>query len=290
MENNDAWQEIGGSGPGQLVLAVDFTATGRPDARFADLIGLAGTGHPVWETMPQAIATDVGPGGAAYLDHWFEAVRATGRPVGAVLGFCAGAVYAAALADRLTQWQESAPRLILFDPELANALGLYWQFHKSVQLFEGILGPEPVARADAAGHRALQAAEADGTPDGLRALGTELVRLFREVSGPAFDELELDAESRAEFTESFTAFVAYVVAAGDFPSAEPWKKAVAFSSASPLSGLNKLRSTDPNSAAEAVARELRFDCDHMDLLRDERAAQALAGLLSSQDLSRQIRM
>ncbi|MGW2642994.1 hypothetical protein [Streptomyces sp. NPDC001348] len=286
MHNNDVWLKMGGnSSRDALVLAVDFTATGRPDARFSDLFSLTAAGrHHVWETMPQAIATDVGPGGQEYLDRWFDSVRETGRPVGAVLGFCAGSVYAAALAERLTQWQESAPQLILFDPELANPLGLYWQFHTSLNLFESIVGPEPISAANTEGHRVLE------STDDIRVLGTELVRLFRSVSEPAFDELDLDEESRAEFTESFTAFVAYVVAAGDFDSMENWHRAVAFSSATPLSGLNRLRSADPETAARVVAREIRFGSEHMNLLRDEAAAKALDALLSPQDLSRQIRM
>jgi hypothetical protein len=285
VENKEAWLDIGGNGPGDLVLAVDFTATGRPDARFADLIELAGTGHTVWETMPQAIATDIGPSGDAYLDRWFDDVRASGRTVGAVLGFCAGAVYASALADRIAQWQEKTPQLLLFDPELANALGLYWQFHKSVELFAQIVGEEPVAKAQEAGREVLE------STDDLGTLGTALVRMFREISEPAFDELELEPESRAEFTESFTSFVAYVVAASQVATPAGWTKAVAFSSASPFSGLNKLRSDEnPDGAAGAVARELRFDCDHMDLLRNEKAARALADLLTAQDLPRQIRM
>ncbi|MCZ4123209.1 hypothetical protein [Streptomyces sp. H39-S7] len=287
MEKSDAWWEIGGKGPGDLVLAVDFTATGRPDARFADIVGLTATSHPVWETMPQAIATDIGPSGEEYLDRWFEDVRASGRPVGAVLGFCAGAVYAAALAGRIAQWQERAPQLVLFDPEPANAFGLLWQFHNSVELFAGIIGAEPVAEAQETARRTLEA-----DPENLGHIGPVLVGLFRQISEAAFDEIELEPESRTEFTESFTSFVAYVVAAGQLNSsaATAWTDAVAFSSGSPLSGLNRLRSTDPDGAAGAVARELRFDCDHTDLLRDEGAATALAELLTAQDLSRQIRM
>ncbi|MEV7190607.1 hypothetical protein AB0N81_02195 [Streptomyces sp. NPDC093510] len=272
-----AWSEIGGKGSGDLVLAVDFTATGRPDARFADLVELSATDRPVWESMPQAIATDIGPGGAVYLDRWTEEIRADGRRVGAVLGFCAGAVFAAELADRIAAWQDGAPRLLLFDPEKANAVGLYWQFHQSIALFEGILGADAVARAGEAGRTALDAG------DGLRALGTTLVTLFKEVSEPAFEQLDLDEEDRAEFTDSFTAFVAYVVAADELPAQGSWAKATAFSSATPHSGLNPLRDKHPDGVAGPagiVARELRFDCDHPDLLRDPEAAKAFNELIA----------
>ncbi|MEU3776965.1 hypothetical protein AB0F11_27945 [Streptomyces sp. NPDC032472] len=285
MQTNDAWLDIGGNSSQGLVLAVDFTATGRPDARFADLLELAATGRPAWETLPQAIATDLGTGSATYLDRWFETVRASGRPVSAVLGFCAGATYATALADRITQWQEHAPQLILFDPEQANALGLYWQFHLSLNLFESIVGAEEIGRATAAGHEVLESTE------DLGVLGAALISLFREVSSAAFDILDLDEETRAEFTDSFTAFVAYVVAAGEFRSTDGWARAVAFSSASPHSGLNRLRNAGQEDRARSlVARELRFDCEHKDLLRDESAARALAELLTAQDLARQIRI
>lgn len=274
MENFAAWSEIGGEGPGDLVLAVDFTASGRPEARFADLFRLTDTGQPAWETESRSLPTEIGPSGQEYVERWLAPVRESGRTVSAVLGFCIGGVYAAELADRIEEFQGARPQLLLFDPEKATPQTLYWQFHKVVDLFTPLLGADRTGAVHQAGRDAIT------TTTDLASLGRELVKLFREVSEDAFEQLGFTADRRAEFTEAFTSFVAYVVGAGDLDATAAWTGAVAFTSATPVSGLNPLRTQDPAGADGVVGRELFFEAQHVDLLRDERAARTLADLLA----------
>lgn len=50
------WRDLSGGDAGSVLLAIDFDATGRPEARFTDLAAAPGPGYPLWETVPAAVA------------------------------------------------------------------------------------------------------------------------------------------------------------------------------------------------------------------------------------------
>ncbi|MFF5256848.1 hypothetical protein ACFY4K_33050 [Streptomyces leeuwenhoekii] len=273
----DSWRVLTDDKSGDIVLAVDFDATGRPEARFTDLVTAMGPGITVWETVPQSMGgADVGLTGEGYIGRWAEEVRASGRQVSAVMGFCVGSVYAAPLAERIGQWQREAPRMILFDPEQASPLSMYWQFLKVIELMSSVLSPAEAAEAREAGRLAQQENEND-----LPRLGAELLKQFQESGGLAFDRLGLDAERRAEVSVTFGSFISYLSAAGQLDPFADWRKAIAISSASPTSGLNAARAAAPGGEVDMVAQELRFGAQHTELLRDPEVARAVADLIRS---------
>ncbi|MEU1313377.1 hypothetical protein ABZ419_31405 [Streptomyces cinnamoneus] len=268
------WRVLADGNTDDIVLAVDFDATGRPEARFTDLVAAMGPGLTVWETVPQSMGAEIGLTGEGYVERWAEEVRASGRRVSAVMGFCVGSVYAAPLAERIGQWQGEAPRMVLFDPEQASPLSMYWQFLKVIELMSSVLTPAETAVARAAGQAAQQA-----NHDNLPQLGTELLKQFKEIGDLAFDRLGLDAERRAEVSVTFGSFISYLSAAGQLDPFADWRKAVAISSASPTSGLNAARSAAPGGEVDMVAEELRFTAEHTELLRDPEVARAVGDLL-----------
>jgi hypothetical protein len=117
----DGWRLLRpGSGPG-VVLSVDFTlARVRAQANFGDLARLLPEGPAVWGTgetcWPAASGSPT-----VQLEHWLRRSRDFGGEVRAVLGFCAGASLARALAERLADGGAPAPAVILLDPVAANA-------------------------------------------------------------------------------------------------------------------------------------------------------------------------
>src|SRR5690349_16843380 len=131
----------------RVILAIDFDATGRPEARFSDLAPRLKVDCAFWETVPPDLKTERTASGEAYVDYWWAAFERRPRPVAAVMGFCGGAVYAAALSERVAAWQGSEPLLLLFDPEIAVPQTLVWQFHKVVGYLAGTLPPEDIERA-----------------------------------------------------------------------------------------------------------------------------------------------
>lgn len=255
-------------GAGGLVLAVDYPFTGRPEAGFADLVGKLPRDYPVWETVPPAGGVEQGMTGADYVDRWYADVRASGGPVHAVLGFCAGSVYALALADRVAKDNGGdRPALLLFDPETPNAVTMYWQFHKVVDGLGAVLSPGEVAEAQREGQLISQEI-AD-----LNELGARLLEVFRRAGTVAFDRARLDAVRRANFVDTVTAFMSYLVAATTIDVSGGWTGATAFSSRTATNGLNLVPAED---RAGLVDQEIRFDIEHADLLRDPEVVRTVA--------------
>ncbi|ATE54489.1 hypothetical protein CNX65_15310 [Actinosynnema pretiosum] len=274
-------REVGAGGPGTgawnrlregargLLLAFDFAATGRPEASFSDLVDRLDDWE-VWETAQPPLGAEVGLGAAGYLERWAAGIPSD-RPVAAVLGFCAGGVFAGGVAEELRRTRATPPLLLLFDPEAPTALTLHHQFHKVVHSLTGVLGDDRVARVVEAGR-----AELDRATD-VAGYGARLVELFEEAGRGAFAEAGLDDEYAAELTGTYRSFVSYLVAAAQVDHVPGWAPAVALSSAGPASGLNPL----PPDVREALVREeLRFDTGHADLLRDPAVARATAALLA----------
>ncbi|MCP2170200.1 hypothetical protein [Goodfellowiella coeruleoviolacea] len=270
MAELNSWRVLTESDREEVVLAVDYAATGRPEAAFTDLAAHLDGGYEIWETVQPPLGGETGMTGADYVARWADEVRGTGRPVRAVFGFCAGGVFAGALADRVAAWQPSAPRLVLFDPEAPTEATLYYQFHKVVDSLSTLLDPEQAAAAQQAGQHAWQSGQ------GVAEVGAELVGIFERVGRDAFARAGLDAEYGEEWVATYRSFVSYLVAASHLGRTPAWATATAVSSATPTSGLNAV---DPAARAGAVAEEVRFAVTHADLLGHPEVARTVAGLL-----------
>ncbi|TDC67109.1 hypothetical protein E1258_01000 [Micromonospora sp. KC207] len=259
-----------GEGPApEVVLAVDFFATGRPEAGFTDLAPRLTSGHAIWETVPPPVGTEADMSGTDYARWWLADVEEHRPVVRACFGYCAGSNYAVTLAERIAQWQER-PRVVLFDPEAVTPLGMYGQFHKVIGNMSTVLSAEEIATAQKLGW------EAQRRQSDLRLLGQELKGVFRSEAGPAFDRLGIDDTRKDEFAATFGSFLAFLAAAVQIEPAPVWTAATAISSASPNNGLNLVAEAD---RAGLVADEVRFDLVHADLLRDTGVAKAVDELL-----------
>lgn len=142
-----AWSVLRRSEQGELVLACDFSAAGRPIATFSEFAELLTADCELWETAPPSPLETVGMTGADQVARWARDVRGSDREVRAVLGFCTGALYAAALAEEIADWQRR-PRLILLDPEPARArmMADFYESLVSVR-FAALLSPDETADA-----------------------------------------------------------------------------------------------------------------------------------------------
>lgn len=273
MAQHDAWRILTKGSRSEILLAVDFDVTGRPEARFSDLVANLATDHGVWESVPAPVDSLDGPEGVAHLNAWHQGLGANHPPVRAVMGYCVGGVYAAELAARLAETQESSPLVLLFDPELATAPTLYWQFHKVMEFMRSAGGGDEIDTALAAGRKAEEAHQ------DLADLARELVGIFRATSDSVLTPAGLDATRRAELAKVFAAFMSYLAGGGAFAPLSRWSSAVAISSCSPQSGLNGIRAHLPAGPADLVAREIRLPLEHSDLLRASEVAALVDELL-----------
>ncbi|MEY9488915.1 hypothetical protein RKD26_004709 [Streptomyces calvus] len=261
MTQLSGWKVLGpGRAGGELVLAVDFATTGRSDSAFTDLAPRLDRALAVWETRQPA-----GDGLPAedYLALWDGEAAADGRRVRAVLGYCAGSVFAGELAARVAARQDEAPHLVLFEPEVPEPAGLYRDFAAMMNQFASVLTAEEVSAAQ-------QEADAARTGDvDFGAYGDVLVRIFMERAGAAFAREELDTELLDEFVAVFRSYVSYLDAARRIDPAAAWRTATAVGSRTPSQG------------AALAGRNIGIDVDHCDMLRDERVAEAVNRILGS---------
>ncbi len=261
----NSWKILS-QGPDQgLVLAVDFSNTGRPLAGFHDLVPRLDRPITVWETLPPP-AGEVAPTG--YVDWWLTEIRQSGQPVRAVLGYCAGAVLAAEMAERIATWQDR-PLLILLDPELPNTLGLYRDFHTAGDSMTALLSEEEMREFHEAGRR-VQEKYGD---DDIGAVGSALGEVFTAAMSTAAERLGLDDEIRDELAGVFDSLVAYLVAATKFDPLPIWARSIVIRS-------RELGSGAPVGHKMKVGHVIEIGVKHQDLLRHDLTARAASDLLA----------
>jgi hypothetical protein len=256
------WERLSnGSGKG-IVLALDFEAVGRPEACFSDIATILDPPREIWAAAQPPGGLDAPFTADAYLEYWSDGLRESGREVRAVLGFCAGAVFAAALAERIAQWQATTPVPLLLDPELPTRTTLLKQFDNAMRGLAAV-----AAESELSGMK-----EALGRLDGaedLSYLAAELSSLYQQASGPVFSRIGLNSELQADMAASFRSLMSYLVAASDVRAGEGWASGTAIVSAVPI--------WEPTG----VARQIRTHVDHADLLRSPFVATLISELLES---------
>ncbi len=275
MNHSDGWKTlVEGRAADGVVLALDFDGTGRPEARFADLVAnLTGDGYSVWESVqPDLAVAERGPD--AFRAHWMQRLLDEGPDIRAIFGFCAGAVYAADLADGLAAARGAQVPLVLFDPETVDADALLFEFQTAIGFMAGTIpGPEIDAYNETA--MRVRARHVD-----LRPLCDELLDLVREIGPPALDRAGLSEAIRDELIGMLCSFMRYATAAGEIDPWAQWSTAVVFTSNSPLSGLNGIRAACPPGSRIEVRHEIMVDVDNKGILADPAVARAVDELLA----------
>jgi hypothetical protein len=257
-----SWHPIGDhKGTGDVILTVDFTVTGRPEAGFAELVGELDSPYVLWESKTPPIGEEKGMTSDDYLDRWADEVRESEVTVRAIFGYCASSVFALALADRISTWQER-PHVILFDPtEVAGETVLHYAFYRVVDALATVLTPEELHDARAAGLAAQQG------HDDLRTLTEEFTRIYGQVGGVVFARVGLEPDRAEELVDWFRSYMTYLVAASQVRT-QPDPGTVSV-----------IRSASLPGALEIAAREIRFDVDHAGLLTRPEVAHAVRELL-----------
>jgi hypothetical protein len=269
--HSDGWKTLV-EGDGGIVLAVDFDGTGRPEARFADLAAnLPGDGYSLWQSTQPDLA-DAGRGCDAFLSFWMRRLVDEGPDIRAILGYCAGAMYAAALADQLAALGVKVP-LVLFDPETVDADNLLFEFNQAIGFMAGVV-PEPEIDS-----WKQMAAEVRARHTTMPPLCDELVSLVREVGAPALDRAGLSEALREELIGILCSFLRYVTAADEIDPWDQWSSATVFTSTTQRSGLNAIRAASPDGPPIEVRQEITVDVDNMRLLSDPAVARTVDELL-----------
>ncbi|AXQ58520.1 hypothetical protein ACFWG7_03765 [Streptomyces koyangensis] len=260
-----AWSPLVPGADGDVVLAVDFATTGRCEATFAELAGLLPGPVDVWQAVPPPDAPARGreDDWARHYLHWWAGQEAYGpaaRPVRAVLGYCAGCVFASRLADVVERRQSARPVLVFFDPEVPGVVSLDRGIRAAVDGIDGLSDEEraglrrEIGRIrDAAGNNFDKAAEA-------------FVALYREAYETVLTRMGVGGNFAEQLTRLFRSYAGYLSAARRLEPGAGWESAVSLLSAGRAGG--------------RLGREIRFPVRQEDLLRDPGVARAVQELVS----------
>jgi len=255
------WWQLSDRGP-DLVPCLDFLG-GRAAAGFEDLAG----GVPAEACFLHFKQASAGQSGAvplaACIDRWAEELLATGRPVRAVLGYCAGTALATRLADAIAAIGPP-PMVVLFDAVPTTGGSLASQFTLVLESSARHLTADELADACALSEQ-LVAAHPDDLPRIAAALTERYDRLMRAVA----DRLSLHEIFRQELTGAFAAYLDYLLLAseGGFD----------MRTTTPLF----LCSTGYEPPVEG-ARTIALDVGHDDLLRTPQVHKLVADLLTGE--------
>jgi hypothetical protein len=264
MTKTESWDIINEGTRDAVVLAVDYSINGRHEAGFGELAAKVDPSFPIWETLAPPVGQEAGLSGADYVNRWLDDVRASGREVSAVLGYCASSAFASAIAEGIAKWQAEPPKVVLFDPTPATPWTiLHFGFFKVIESLSATLSEEEITRIQRSG---WEAAATSG--DDLEDFRTRIVAIYEGISETAFDRVGLTEQLGKQLVAWFRGYVSYLVAAGEFTGADLSNTSVICSSA-----LEEL-------PTETLKEELRFDVDHADLLRSPEVAEALGRLLN----------
>ncbi|MFD3806973.1 hypothetical protein ACFWTC_25980 [Streptomyces sp. NPDC058619] len=278
MPSPTVWNIVSDAGSDadtDIVLAADFPVTGRNEGGFADLAPGLKLDCDLWQTVAPVRDPETDALDDSYLELWLSEVAASGRTVRAVLGYCAGSVFAGALAEKIGARQSTAPRVVLFDPELVDVPTVHLQFGRVVGNMTTVLTPEEIAELSGAAERLA------GQPDMVPAtFAAGLYAAFRPIGTTALRRAGLDEDYAGELVQLVGSFMSYLATAAGLDPRPGWKGATVVTSASATSGLNRMRTT-PGVAPIEVADERRFEVEHRDLLRTPAIAEAVAGVLAS---------
>jgi hypothetical protein len=256
-----SWQPIS-QASGNLILAVDFNDSGREEAGFADLAALLNPRRTIWETEQPPAGTDLSTG-KDYVAWWLADLLCQDSAIDAVLGYCVGSIFAAAIASEIASRQGRIPLLVLFDPEPPTRDSLLRDFDSAIEQLSPMLADQERLRLHTAARLAL-----DSSPD-FAAFCSALVDSFSAGVSSAFEGLKVGPELTAKLTGSFSSFISYVNAAYQLAVPEMWPNATA------------IISRTPRDWVDLPSEQFRFDVDSADILRDAGAARAISGVLNS---------
>ncbi|WP_306337748.1 hypothetical protein [Streptomyces sp. KL118A] len=269
MFNNEAsWSRIhagAGAGAGaDVVLAVDFYGTGRQEATFRHLCELLPDAPEVWHAVPPSVDGDWSAAtGAGHLRWWTEGLAAVAgeRRVRAVVGYCAGSVFASALADGLAERQGDRPTVVLFNPGAPGVATLTRDFRGLVEGMDVLTDEERGGMLTE-----IEAIRQAHAPDALVPVAEQYAALYRKGCELLCQRLEVDAELGDELAAVLHSYLAYLTAALDVPPNPAWRSATSITSRE-------------HRGADFTDTERGFDVARADLLSSRDVAAAVGPLL-----------
>jgi hypothetical protein len=266
------WDVILGEDAAHTVLTVDFPDQRRRQANFADLAARLGSGYRFLRSIPPAVRPCQRPSSAAYAGPWIEYIHREQRPVRAVLGYGVGCVYAAAIADGISGWQQP-PKVILFDPQFASIKLLNHEFNRELIANSSLLSNEEIEHS-----RKIAAAIARSVTGDIGDAAVEIVEAYLEVITVPFERVGLGTPHHSALTSLFESYIAWISVAGQIDPGFAWRRSVAIVSSDHAGPPDQ---KPRQGGGGLIGRWIPFQVRQADLLRCDPVARTVIGLLES---------
>lgn len=253
-------------GQGDLVVAVDFGGV-REEAGFPDLLPYLEIDHeivvPVTTVQLEGDSLDLA---RHQLELWLDGIRRSGRPVTAIMGYCAGSAIAARLVRELA-WDAPAPALVLLDPSWPDGEVLREAHEVAVRSLLSALpdsvGIEPFAQ------------EPDGRAEDLATLARHLVDHYARAAGVVAERLKLRDDAVRGLVRRVDRHLTYLVVA----SVETARVSAVDLAVDPASVLTILSAATPDDVARLGGATLRTELPRPRLLADPDVAGHVSGFV-----------
>jgi hypothetical protein len=258
-----SWRQLSDRGP-DLVPCLDFPGV-RAAAGFAELaagVPAAACFLHLEQVGAEPLAAGAEPL-AACVGRWAGELLAAGRPVRAVLGYCAGTAMATRLADAIAA-TGPPPAVVLFDAVPITHDSLAGEFTSAVESNARHLTAGELADARALAGQLVQA-----YPEDLPRIAAALTERYDRLIGAVAGRLSVREVFRRELTGAFTAYLDYLLLASQ--------------------GGFDMRTTSPLFVCSAGyeppvpgARPITLGTGHDDLLRAPKVHELVADLLTGE--------
>jgi hypothetical protein len=273
MPTSSQWDVIFNAGSAQTVLGIDFSGSKRCQASFTELASRIGSGYRFLQARPVSVRPGEWPSSDEYIASWVEDARRDGNPMRAVLGHCIGSVYAAAVAERISQWQPESG-IILLDPQFPSMKFLGHELHQEISATSSLMSDDEIKRAKEIANNI-----SDLNPWDIVRIAASAVEGYLEVITPAFERAGLGDARGSQLCEYFASYIAWISTAAEFDPSRVLKRSIVIMSRdyARLPG----RMLPDDYAGGLTDRWLVCDVSHADLLRSDSAAKAVLDLLDS---------
>jgi hypothetical protein len=196
------WIALSDVGVGRpTVLAIDFDTTGRTTGTFRDLIRLLPGTVNCWLSQQPALNGLQPLNFRSYVAWWTEGLAALPGRVDAVLGYCAGALFASALAEEIFSRQASRPAVVLLDPEEPSTVALLEDLNRAIASMT-LLTPSEQAEFQAEARECTS-----GTLIQFEAACDAAFQVYRRASRTVLDRARIEPEVGEELMSVFRSYL-----------------------------------------------------------------------------------
>lgn len=272
MPTSSHWDVIFNGGSEQTVLGIDFSGRRRREASFTELASRIGPEYRFLQARPVAVRPgQQQPSSYEYVVSWVEGARQDGNPMRAVLGHCVGGIYAAVVAEYISQWQME-PDIILFDPQFATTEFLGHELNKEISASSSLMSDDEIKHA-----RQIASEIADLDPWDMVQIAAYALESYLKIITPAFERAGLGKACDNNLNGYFVSYMRWLSVAAELDPSRALKKSIVIMSRD-YAGLPG-RMIFNDDADSLASRCVVCDVSHAELLRSDSAAKAVIDLL-----------